>query len=166
MSIIDLSAIRHSSNEAKIQLISSVLSSNKIPIEINTRQTCTTEKFFYVIEDGERRKRSWLLFKNQKFYCVYCLCFASKNDMCFVLGVEHDRRLIYKLNLHEKALQHSKAKDYYSQITSQLTPQLTPQLTHGIQMEKWNAVKSIIEIIIFIATHSKHIRNERELDNK
>lgn len=92
------------------------------------------------------------LFPQHKFYCVYCVCFSSLNENRLVKGIEYVKncRITETLISHGKELHHKKAIEVYSRIVSN-----HGKIDGAHESENRNAIKCIVKIIIFIATHGE-----------
>lgn len=151
---VEIDNIRESTDHAKIEFISNVISSTDFPAEFkarsNARSNSNAEKKKFEIKNGEQQKREWVLFVNNKFYCIYCLCFSSLNKNRFVNGVEYVKnyRIVDKLCTHGKESNHKIAMDHYSRMVANYE-----EGERAYQSGKRNAVKCIVKIIIYIATH-------------
>lgn len=142
----EISAIRNISVKDKIEFIRNIVSQSGIPIDFKKIMYTDEKKIFFA---GEI-KREWILFSNQKFFCVYCLCFSSLTENRFVKGVEYSKknRVTEKLNAHGKEKHHQIAKSTYLNKVS-----ISDGQCEQNSSEKRKAIKCIIKIIIFISTH-------------
>lgn len=145
----EIDQIRNSTTEAKIEFITNVISQTNIPSDFKKILRSRPEKIFYEIKDGKQCKREWVLFCQNKFYCVYCVCFSPLCENRMVLGVEYVKgcRISEYLKSHEHELHHTSAKDRYSELVSPNSGENT------CQSAKRNVIRAIVKIIIFIATH-------------
>lgn len=147
-------SMKDQSHEVKLEFIKSVLAQTGIPAHFAPCwKTNSTEKIFYRIKDGQKQKREWVFFQEDKFYCVYCLCFALKENV-FVKGVEYVKgcRITDKLNIHEEATYHNHALGTYLKHCP------TQEACH-YNSEKRDVMRIIVKIIIYLATHGKHSKN-------
>lgn len=143
--------IRNENNETKINLIKSVIS-EEIPLNFKPMAYSSTDKIFYKTIDGKLHRREWLLFQNNRFYCVYCICFSALSENRFIQGVEYIKscRITEKLTSHDKESHHKLARSTYLNLVSDSNSE--KNIYHA---EKRNAIKIIVKIIIYIATHGK-----------
>lgn len=137
------------SNDVKIEFITNVIAATEIPSDFIKILRSKPGKIFYEIKDGEQYKREWVLFLENKFYCVYCVCFSPLSENRMVVGVDYVKgcRISEFLNSHGNESNHSAAKNRYSALVSPDNGENTCQLA------KKNVIRSIVKIIIFIATH-------------
>lgn len=148
----DIMSIKDQSHEVKLEFIKSAIAQTGIPAHFAPCwKTNGTEKIFYRIKDGQKQKREWVYFQEDKFYCVYCLCFALKENI-FTEGVKYVKacRITDKLSKHEAAAYHSHALGTYLKYSDP---------THEAgqsDSEKREVMRIIVKIIILIATHGKH----------
>lgn len=145
--------IRKGSNDEKVNFIENVVKQTDIPAHfVPMKNSSGSDKIFYECVDGEKRKREWLLFLNNRFYCVYCLCFSKLNSADtnrLIKGVEYEKggRISEKLTCHEKESHHNLAKSTYINLINNFLS------VEGAQ--KRNVITTIVKIIIYIATHGK-----------
>lgn len=145
-------ALKNATVEAKIQFIRTVISQSEVPNDIK-KIFCTNtnyDKIFYEIKDGNKNKREWVSFFNNKFFCVYCLCFSLLSENRLVKGVKYEKncRITDKLKTHENEKHHLLAKNTFANHCANIEKQ-----EEVYQSAKRNAIKCIVKIIIFIATH-------------
>lgn len=145
----EINEIRKSTEEFKIELISNV-SRNGIPPDFEKICQSNAEKKFFEIKDGDKHKREWVFFINNRFYCIYCVCFSPLNENRLVKGVEYAKncRITEKLNSHGKELNHIASKNFYLKTAGN-----SGKDEEKYQSAKRNAIKCIVKIIVFIATH-------------
>lgn len=142
----EIEQIRNNTNECKVEFISNVISQSEIPPGFGPR----ANKIFYEINNGEKQKREWIVLLNNKFYCVYCVCFSALDKNRLIKGIEFAKscRITDILKCHGEELHHKAAKNVYSNIVAN-----NEQLEGLHQSEKRKAIECVIKIIIFIATH-------------
>lgn len=145
----EIDQIRNSTTEAKIEFITNVISKTNIPSDFNKIPRSRPEKIFYEIKDGKQCKREWVLFFQNKFYCVYCVCLSPLCGNRLVIGVEYVKgcRISEYLSSHEHESNHTGARNRYSELVSPNSGE------NMCQSAKRNVMRSIVKIIIFIATH-------------
>lgn len=148
--------IRNSSNEVKIDFITNVISETEIPSEFQKLVGSNPEKIFYEIKDGCQSKREWVLFYQNTFYCVYCVCFSPLNGNRLVTGVEYEKgcRISEFLKTHDLNLHHIGARNRYSELFNQNNGEIT------CKSAKRNVITAIVKIIIYIATHGQYFLND------
>lgn len=148
-----LDFIKNGSNDEKVDFIKNVAAHTDIPVHfVRIKNGLCGDKIFYKWIDGERYRREWLLFQNNRFFCVYCFCFSqlnSKKPNQFIEGVEYATkcRISDKLSRHENESHHALAKSTYLRLNEGCISD------EGVQ--KRNVIKIILKIIIYIATHGK-----------
>lgn len=146
-------SIQIASDDEKVNFTKNVVKYTDIPAHFVPLKNCPgSEKIFYEFVDGQKRRREWLLFQNNRFYCVYCICFSksnSTNTNRFIEGVEYGKgcRISGKLTDHEKGSHHILAKSTYFNLIDNVLS------VEGAQ--KRNVITIIVKIIIYIATHGK-----------
>lgn len=151
----DVMSIKDHSHEVKLEFIKSATAlaiATGIPAHFAPSwKTNSIEKIFYRIKDGQKQKREWIYFKDDKFYCVYCLCFALKKNI-FTKGVEYVKacRITDKVSKHEDAAYHRHALGTYLKHSD------PTHAAHHYDSEKRDVMRIIVKIIIYIATHGKH----------
>lgn len=145
---IEIDCIRNNTNEAKNEIITSVIKQTEIPADFKPIARSNVEKIFYEIQDDERHKREWVFYFNNKFYCIYCLCLSPLHENRLVKGIEYSKncRIVEKLTNHGKELNHNTAKNDYLRSIG---------LYEGGDSRR-NALKCIIKIIIYTATHGSY----------
>lgn len=149
-----ISNINDISVEDKIKVISRIVSSTDIPNDFIVRKRGHTEKVFYEIINNEIQRREWLLFVNNTFYCVYCLCFSPNRKQQFVEGFACEKDgLVKRIKAHSIGVYHHTAKNKYSQLVA-INVENTAQTYE--QSEEFKAAKCIVKIIIFLATHGSY----------
>lgn len=150
----EIDIIRNNTDECKIEFVSNVISQKGIPFDFKKIGRINGEKIFFEIKNGKKQKREWVFFLNNKFYCVYCLCFSPLHQNRLVLGVEYVKncRITDKINIHGNESHHRAAKNTYSEIVAcfEKGGEVCPS-------EKRNAIKCIVKIIIFVATHGQYL---------
>lgn len=144
---IEIDSIRNNSDEAKSEFISRVIKQTGIPANFVPIARSNVMKKIYEIKDDGSHKREWLFFLNNKFYCIYCLCFSPLDENRLVKGIEYVKncRAIDILNNHGKETNHQTAKNAYLRSTN--------TYDGGGGDTRRNALKCIVKIIIYIATH-------------
>lgn len=74
-------SIKNGSNDEKVDFIKNVAAHTDIPVHfVRIKNGPPGDKIFHKLIDGERYRREWLLFQNNRFYCVYCICFSKLNS--------------------------------------------------------------------------------------
>lgn len=86
-----INRIRNSSNEVKIDFIQNVVSKTEIPFDFKKLLRSKPETIFYEIKDGCQTKREWVLFYQNIFYCMYCVCFSPLNENRLVTGIKYEK---------------------------------------------------------------------------
>lgn len=149
----EIDKIKNGSDECKIEFISAIISQNGIPPGFMEICRSNADKIFYEIINGEKHERQWVLFLNNKFYCVYCVCFSPMNENRLVKGVDYVKncRITEKLNSHGKELHHKAANNAYLKIIADCEKEKEAYQSGGRI-----ALKCIVKIIIFIATHGEN----------
>lgn len=144
--------LRKSTVEAKVEFVKNIISQSEVPNDIK-RKFCDYEKIFYQLKDQKRNKREWVSFFNNKFFCVYCLCFSTLNNNRLVEGVVYEKgcRITDKLQRHGNEKNHVLAKNTYSKKAADFENQ---EVVY--RSAKRNAIQCIVKIIIFIATHGQY----------
>lgn len=144
---VEIDAIRSSCDEAKVELISNIISQTEIPPDFKNKWCSYEDKIFYEIKDEKKHRREWILFLNNKFYCVYCLCFSSLDTNRFVKGIEFGKncRISNTAKIHADESHHKVAANIYLAHTQEKT----------CQTEKRDVLACIVKTIIFIATNGK-----------
>lgn len=147
---IEINKIRDSTDECKVELISKVISQTGIPFEFTKIPGTDEQKIFYEIKNGNHHQREWLLFLDNKFFCIYCVCFSPLVKNRLVQGVEYGKncRIIDKVKSHGSESHHKTAQNAYSTIGASNEAGLS-----AYQSGNRNAIKCIVKIIIYIATH-------------
>lgn len=89
------------------------------------------------------------------FFCVFCLCYSVYGEHKLIKGVNYVKkcRITELLNQHENETHHLKARGTYIEKDSQQNNCVD---TIRIRSEKWNVLKTIVKIIIFITTHGMY----------
>lgn len=144
--------LRNSTIEAKIEFILDIISQPGVPNDVKSI-CCDHEKLFYELKDGNKTKREWVSFFNNKFFCIYCLCFSTLDNNRFVQGVVFGKncRITNKVQRHEKEKNHELAKRTYAKYAAEIENK-----GEVYQSAQRNAIKCIVKIIIFIATHGEY----------
>lgn len=148
----DVKTIRNQRDENKLIFIKNVLRETGIPANFAaTWKTNSTRKIFYRIKNGHEEKREWVLFENNYFYCAYCLCFALQ-EYRFVKGVEYVKggRITESLSKHDEESYHKHAMGTYMKLNADFQ-----EATSQPESLKRVVLRTIMKIIIFIATHGK-----------
>lgn len=145
---IEIDCMRNNTDEAKTDIITTVIKQTEIPVDFEPISRSNAEKIFYEIQDDKKHKREWVFYFNNKFYCIYCLCFSPLDENRFVKGIEYLKncRVVDKMRNHGKELHHITAKNAYLKKIG---------LYEGGDSTR-NALKCIIKIIIYIATHGSY----------
>lgn len=71
--------IRKESNETKINFIQNVISLEN-PVNFTPLPRSDVNKIFYRIKDGQKQRREWIHYEDNKFFCVYCVCFSALDE--------------------------------------------------------------------------------------
>lgn len=144
--------IRKETITNKVSFIKNAISREGVPANFKPLPRCNTEKIFYTINAEGKQQREWLFFEENKFFCAYCVCFSPADTNRLVEGVTYQAgcRLPDKLHGHERESKHIAAKNIF-------TAHVSGKAAEEDRGEKWNALKSIVKIIIFIATHGAFI---------
>lgn len=150
----EIDVIRNNTDACKVEFVSTVISQKEIPFDFKKIGRTNEEKIFFEIKNGKKQKREWVLFPNNKFYCVYCLCFSPLHQNRLVLGVEYVNicRITDKIKNHGLEAHHKAAKNTYSEIVA-CFEKGAEACTSG----KKNAIRCIVKIIIFVATHGQYL---------
>lgn len=148
--------IRQESDECKVNFITISLAQTSIPSNYKPIPYSHPEKIFYHTLDGKQIRREWLAFHDNKFFCVYCLCFSASDDNNpLIKGVEYVKncKITEKLNYHQTTTHHKLAKETHLNLISNGSQE-------GIhRSESKEVIKTIVKIIIFIATHGLYFLN-------
>lgn len=164
--------IKTLSSDEKILLINYFSSSASFIIksevqiseEHNLNHTRVQTIFYteYEHEKQEICRRHWLVYKNNKFYCVMCLCFGieldstSANVNQFINGLSYEHpfhRFIQKIRRHEDLQYHTASEKQYLAFRKYEES----EAAGGDIKDSRKVVEIVIKIIIFLATHSKYI---------
>lgn len=147
--------IRSKNNEMKCAFIKNVISQTGIPANFTPLPRSSQNKIFHRINGNEEEYREWILFENNTFFCVYCLCFSAMKKHRLIQGIEYVRecRITDALKTHEKETHHERAKSIYLDLVSNIPFNRDDRNAH--QSEKRVVLKAIVKIIIFIATHGE-----------
>lgn len=122
----------------------------------------SANKIFNRINGDCQEKREWLLFRDNHFYCTYCLCFSANRNARLVKGAEYKAgcRITQIVNLHENERHHLSAEKMFQSAHSSNDKKPAPtgdagtSSNGGMQAdEKRSVLSTIVKIIIFIATH-------------
>lgn len=146
--------IRNQNIEIKVAFAKNVISQKDIPAEFVPIPRSCPEKIFYRInDDGEKQRREYILFENNKFFCVYCLCFSPREINRLIKGIDYvpGCRISNILSVHENEALHKLAIKEFDRINGN-----DPAQGDIDKPERRNAIKSIVKIIIFIATHGEY----------
>lgn len=152
------------SESEKFHFIEIIISQSGIPLNFQRKPRTNdkhTRQIFYTTCDNKEIQREWLLFKDNKFYCAYCLCFSSstlKSDALSKEGLnylERNQRIVQKLQSHELSANHANAQKNYVTLLVPEVDVLSCKNNQYVE-EKRAALKTIIKIIIFMVTHSKY----------
>lgn len=121
------------------------------------------QKNFYVDgikEEGSRRE--WLVYQNERFRCTICLSFGvkTKRNNIFISGADYEEpfsRFSQKITRHADSEYHkASVKQYldsFSSTRNYLTSYSSVDDTERQVLRI--AVKIIIKIVIYLATHSE-----------
>lgn len=139
--------IKDESDENKIVFIRNIISQKGIPANFVPLQNSYQNKIF-LRENGEQRE--WILFENNNFFCVYCVCFSLYEQHRLITGINYEKncRISEFLKRHETEKHHIYAKNVYADKA--LTCETERQKNRS---DKWIVLSSIVKIIIFQATH-------------
>lgn len=146
--------IRNKNVETKVAFVKDHISHKEIPANfIPLPRTYENKIFFRINDNNENEYREWISFENNFFYCVYCVCFSSLKKHRLIQGIEYARncRISDALNVHETELHHKRAISIYLDLVSNC---VTRDRTHP--SDKRIVLKTIVKIIIFIATHGQY----------
>lgn len=144
--------IRNQNDENRVNFIKNTLLQPDIPPNFVSIARSNIKNIFYLLENGKTQRRSYVLFENNKFYCVHCVCFSPLKENGLVRGVEYVQgcRISEKLKTHDTSSNHQLAQRIYLQKLSNLNGELAEPNT------KRNVLRIILKIIIFLATHGKY----------
>lgn len=119
---IEINKIRNSTDECKVEIISKIISQTGIPQEFMKIGGTNEQKIFYEIKDDNQQQREWLLFLDNKFFCIYCVCFSPLDQNRLVQGVKYEKhcRIIERVRSHGNESHHRTAQNAYSTIVTQL----------------------------------------------
>lgn len=125
------------------------------PLPESTNRSVKFEKIFF--DDSTRSRRDWLVLKDEKLLCVYCICFSENNlDELSSSGlsiINKDSRASQKVRRHEQKHSHRIAENLYSVEKAKSTNfSVTYNLKTG---ENREIVGCIIKTIMYIVTHGK-----------
>lgn len=142
--------IRNKSDEIKVNFIKNVLSQTGIPQNFIALPKSNENKIFFGFKNDETQRRDYILFENNTFYCVFCLCFSPLAENSLTQGVKYvpGCRITTKLGIHDNSANHQLAQNVYAEKST--------NLNGGIQQNsKRNVLRIVLKIIIFLATHGK-----------
>lgn len=144
-----LAVVRSQSNEFKVAFINDIISKAGIPTNFQSLPNSNENKIWYRINNSEQEPREWLFYENNKFFCVYCLCFSSLKRHRLIEGIEYVKncRVTETLNSHEFTSHHARAKIVFRNMNLRCETN---------QSENRIVVKVIVKIIIFLATHGEY----------
>lgn len=139
--------IRNKSDGDKVVFIKSIISQKGIPASFGGYQNSYVHKIFFR-DDGEQR--DWILYENNKFFCVYCLCFSLREKHRLIAGINYEKgcRISEILKLHETEAHHNRAKNIYAEKTTTCDSEERKK-----RLDKRIVLDTIVKIIIFQATH-------------
>lgn len=142
--------IRNKSDEIKVDFITNAIAQTGIPAHFKPLSRFDENKIFFRGKNGEQTQREWLLFENNSFFCVYCLCYSLYERHRLISGIDFVKncKITELLNKHENEAHHVRAKNIYVEKISNCDPQ---EKTN--RSEKRIVLTTIIKIIIFQATH-------------
>lgn len=152
---VTINTIRIGNDKIKVNFVQNSISQTNVPLNFKPILYSKPETIFYCTIEGKQHSREWLLFQNNKFYCVYCVCFSALDERNpFIKGVEYIRncRVSEKLKSHEAQTNHKLAKATYSNLISNCS---TQEGLHHSETEE--IIGIVVKIIIFIATHGKYL---------
>lgn len=140
--------VRNRDKETKLEYVKKNITQSEIPSNFEAIANSNGDKIFFEEKDGQKIKREWILFQDNKFYCIYCLCFAVKENL-WVKGIIYGKncRITEKAKIHGNEKHHIFAKNIYSRESN---CGIQEQIS---QSPKRNIIRAIIKIIIFLATH-------------
>lgn len=145
--------IKNENITTKINFIQNVISQTDIPVDFIPTKLGISENIFHRSIDGEQHPREWILFEKNTFYCAYCLCFSELRIDLLVTGVKYVKncRIAHKLTRHEVSAHHGLTKTTYLNLISNVG--MHEEIYHS---EKRNAIRIIVKIIIYLATHGEN----------
>lgn len=181
-----LNNLKYENTKVKLSFIaekqrSDILTSFKKKSRTNDENV---KKIFFKTCDKEGNnveKRKWLIYEQNYFFCVYCVCFLTKksNYNLFTRGINYDvtnGRLSQRVSCHEISANHILAEKMYLKALRESTSEtagnsmlrckksssaiesqiqlVEPQ--HNDIADEINVkavVKCVVKIIIFLTTH-------------
>lgn len=157
INILRATNVRNESDVAKVNFIENVLSQTDMPPGFIGLRNANFNKIFFYIENGKTQRRNYIFFENNKFYCVYCICYSLLSENILVKGLEYvpGCRISVTLKNHESSKNHQLAERVYSQHSTNMNGET--QIQHNA---KRNVIRIIIKIIIFLATHGEFSRKK------
>lgn len=150
-SIHDPFDMRNRSDHDKINFIDITISQKDIPKNFVPLPKSNSEKIFFR-ENGE--KREFILFENNKFFCVFCVCYSLYTKHRLITGINYEKGCTVSqiLKQHENEKHHINAKRIYEEKNSACVPQADEQ-----RQDKRVVLNCIVKIIIFQASHGNNI---------
>lgn len=141
------SEIRSQSDENKVVFIKNIISQKGIPANFVPLQYSCQNKIFF---GADNKKREWILFENNKFFCVYCLCFSLYKKHRLIKGINYEKncRISDALKHHETERNHIRARNIYFDMVPTCGSERIKKPS-----DKWIVLSSVVKIIIFQATH-------------
>lgn len=139
--------IRNKSDADKVVFIKNIISQKGIPVNFSAFQNSYVHKIFFR-DDGEQR--DWILYENNKFFCVFCLCFSLREKHRLIAGINYGKgcRISEIVKLHETEANHTRAKNIYAEKAATCDSE-----ERKIRVEKRIVLDTIVKIIIFQSTH-------------
>lgn len=148
-----VNTIRNADKKEKLKFVKDVITQQGVPSHFRPLPQCHTDKIFYTINDEGKKQREWLYIDENTFYCVYCLCFSERKGNRLVDGIEYIKgcRITEILNRHELGLSHTCARNIFAEHNG-----------IAFNIDKADALKAIVKIIIYIATHGMYIQKHEK----
>lgn len=149
MNINTYDVIRNKSDENKVAFITNTITEKGIPAHFEPLPNSYERKIFFRRKDGTEEQREWLLYEDNKFFCVYCLCFSLFERHRLISGVNYMKncKICEILNKHENEAHHIRAKSIFVDKTTKGDSQ-----DRTNQLEKRNVLNTVVKIIIFQAS--------------
>lgn len=71
-----IDSIKNGSVDKKLSFIENLVTQTDIPTNfMRIKNGGNDDRIFYRVIDGKKQRREWLLFRNNCFFCVFCMCF-------------------------------------------------------------------------------------------
>lgn len=141
-------------DKAKIATVQKHLAHTGVPINFERLSGSSERSIFYRMKESVEEAREWILFENNKFFCIYCLAFSAHKNQRFINGVEYVKgcRISDLIIRHETETHHTRANNFYKKLVSEETVESVQD-----KSEKWNALSAVIRLIIFMATNGEYL---------